>query len=156
MISTRRVGACVPFADLVRREESSVDQLTEHLLGRFVGRIAEYRQQFVPFPDGSGAFGGYEVAEEFADDGDALDADAVDGGLGVAGERASYATDVLIRLASEEARLPVALLPQPGGGEREKGECTALALDLGEHSVNQLIVLEAVAAFRGGLYQGSP
>ena len=118
-------------------------------------RLVEHRQQLIPLADRAGALGGDQVAEELADDGDPLDADPVDGRLGVARERAADAADVVVGLAGEQAGLAIALLPQPGGGEGQQRQRAALALDLGEHLVDQLVVLEAVAALGGRLDEGA-
>ena len=72
--------------------------------------------------------------------------DAVDGRLGVAGERSADAADVVICLSGQQPRLAVALLPQPGGGECQQRQRASLALHLGQHLLDQLIVIEAIAA----------
>ena len=126
----------------------------------FLGRIRicdgrlEDRQQLVPFAHRAGALGRDQVSEELADDRDAFDADAVDGRFGVPGKGAADATDVLVRLAGQQASLAVALLPQSSRGERQQRQRAALALDLGQHLVHQLVVLEAVAALQWRVGRG--
>ena len=79
--------------------------------------------------------------------------DAVDRGLGVSGQGPADPADVVIRLAGEETGLAVALLPEPGGGEGQERQRTALALHLGQHLVHQVVVLEAVTALHRRLHE---
>ncbi len=156
MISTRRVGS--RSSSRTSYDVSSRASMSDRSTCSLAIRRDESQntgEELVPLADGAGAFGGDEVAEELADDGEVLVADAIDGGLGVAGERAADAADVVVGLAGEQAGLAVALLPQPGGGEGQQRQRAALALDLGQHLVDQLVVLEAVAALQGGLGQGA-
>ena len=75
--------------------------------------------------DGSGSFSGDQVSEELSHDGDAFDADPVDGGLGMSGQRAADTADVVVGLPGQEARVTVATLPELRRGERQRTGRTA-------------------------------
>ena len=145
----------VRFTNLVGREQSRVDQFTKNLLGRFALRVAEYRYQLIPLADGAGPLRGDEVAEEFAHDRQPFDTDLLEGRLGMPGQRTANAADVVICLAGQEAVFAVTFLPQPRHGEGEQRQRAALTLDLSQHLIDQIVILEAVAAFCGWLNQGS-
>ncbi len=82
--------------------------------------LAKYGEQFIPLANRSRTLGRDQVPEELPDDGDPLDADSVDGCLGVARQRSADAADVVVRLTSEQAAVAVSLLPQASEGEGEQ------------------------------------
>jgi hypothetical protein len=141
------------FTDFVRSEQSRIDQRTKHLLGRFAARIAEYRQKLVPLADCAGALGGHQVAEELAHDGDAIGSDPVDRVFGVPRQGAADAADAVIRNAGQKTCVAIPFLPQLRRREREQRQSAPFTLHLGQHLVHQRVVLEAVAALGGRLYQ---
>ncbi len=145
----------VAFADLVRGEQSGIDQLTKHLLGRFVGRIAKYGQKLVPLAGGAGSFGGDEVSEDLADNGQPVAADAVDGRFRVVCQGAGDTADVEVGLTGEQFSLAIALLPQPRHSKCEQRQRPALAGHRVQHLVRQCIVFERVAVLCRRLDDGS-
>ena len=110
MISTRRVGSCSSSRISLGGQKACVDKFTEDFFGRFAVQIIEYREQLTPFAPGF--FGGNEIAEEFPDNRNSLNPDAIDSCFGVLRQGAPDAADVLIRLADQETIVLVASFPK--------------------------------------------
>ena len=75
----------------------------------------------------------------------------IDCRFGMTSERTADTSDVVIGLAGQETGFAVPVLPQSGEGERQERQRAPLALDLGQHLLDQIVVLEAIAALRGRL-----
>ena len=108
----------LPVAPLRATATPASDHLVVGVLRRggfytLPSTTVENRQQLIPLAHRPRALGGDQVAEQLADDGDALDTDAVHRRLGVARQRAADAADVVVGLAGEQAGLAIAFLPQP-------------------------------------------
>ena len=70
-------------------------------------------------------------------------------------ERSTNPADIVIRLAGEQSRLSVPVLPQPFESKGQQRQRTPLPFDLAKHFLHQLVVLEAIAALGGRLDDSS-
>ena len=106
-----------------------------------MGRI-EYRQELVPFSNRAGAFRGDEVAEDLADDRQAIAPDALQRRLGVPREGAADAADIGGGLPRHQSSFAVTFCPQARHSKGEHGQRAALTFNFGNHLAWQLVVLE--------------
>ena len=90
-------------------------------------------RQFVPFSNRAGAFRGDQVAEDLADDRQAIAADTLQRRFGVASEGATDTADIGGGLPRYQSSLAVTFFPQPRHREREHRQRAALAFDFGNH-----------------------
>ena len=88
-------GLSILLVDLVGGQQPGVDELPQDLLGVVPLRAFEDRKQLVPLTHRAGALGRHEVTEHLPHDRHPLRPDPIDGLLGVAGQRAADAADVV-------------------------------------------------------------
>ena len=134
------VGA---VAAVAAGQQPGVDQAIDHGGGR--RPAAEHLDQLVAGQGEAGALGGGEVGQQRPHQRAGVVGQGVDGGIGVAGQRAHHPADGVVIAAAELAQAAVTPGPQHARGERQERQRRGGAGDRGHHQPWQGVVVEAVA-----------
>ena len=143
----------LPAVHLVAGQQSRVDQLAEHRVGR--GLVREDREQFFPVDRRTRSLGRHQVAEDLAHEVLPV-AHALQHRLRVLCQGPGDAANLSVRLACEDLALAVPLLPKPRDGEREQRQRRPRPRDALHDLFDHCLVFEPVADLLSRLHQRPP